>query len=167
VPVRAGLVFVGAALVCLALTAAAGQPATPQVEHFLAAASADDKIAKAALAEIATRWTDSYTPMIIDLARLMRGPRRVADTTTEPSLPLDDDERAGAGAGRGSDFGLTVDRGSPVRRRLIAFLRRQTGKSFGDDLNRWRAWMWTLPIDPHPEYAVDQFVDQHAVGWMA
>ena len=45
------------------------------------------------------------------------------------------------------------DRGSPVRRRLIAFLSKQTGQPFGDDLTAWRDWMWQRPYDPHPQYA--------------
>jgi hypothetical protein len=42
---------------------------------------------------------------------------------------------------------------SVIRARLTRFLEEQTGKSFGDDLNRWRQWMWRLPYDPHPQYA--------------
>lgn len=43
--------------------------------------------------------------------------------------------------------------GSAIRRRLIRFLEQHTHQSFGDDLQRWREWMWTLPYDPHPDYA--------------
>lgn len=45
------------------------------------------------------------------------------------------------------------DPGSPIRRRLLNFLGTQTGQGFGDDLNAWRRWMWTLPYEPHPDYA--------------
>ena len=40
-----------------------------------------------------------------------------------------------------------------MRRRLLAFLADRTGQPFGDDLGRWREWMWTLPAAPHPDYA--------------
>jgi hypothetical protein len=41
-----------------------------------------------------------------------------------------------------------------VRARLIRFLEKQTGESFGDDLSRWRKWMWNRPYEPHPDYAL-------------
>ena len=40
-----------------------------------------------------------------------------------------------------------------MRARLLGFLKRQTGKGFGQDLNRWRRWVWTQPYEPHPDYA--------------
>ena len=35
---------------------------------------------------------------------------------------------------------------------LIAFLEKQTRKRFDLSLNGWRAWMWSLPYEPHPDY---------------
>ena len=39
-----------------------------------------------------------------------------------------------------------------ARARIVAFLERQTKQRFGDDLGRWREWMWSLPYEPHPDY---------------
>lgn len=39
-----------------------------------------------------------------------------------------------------------------ARQRLFGFLETQTGQTFGDDINAWRRWTWTLPYDPHPLY---------------
>lgn len=44
---------------------------------------------------------------------------------------------------------LKPGRSTPIAR----FLQRQTGQRFGDDFDRWRDWMWSLPYDPHPNYA--------------
>ena len=41
---------------------------------------------------------------------------------------------------------------SPIRQRLIDFLREQTGQDCRQDLGAWRRWMWKLPYDPHPDY---------------
>lgn len=40
-----------------------------------------------------------------------------------------------------------------IRTRLMRFLSKQTGKTFGNDLKLWRKWSWSLPADPHPRYA--------------
>ncbi len=102
--------------------------------------------------------------MIIDMARLLRpAPRRVAPGAGQST---------GAGfAGAGSpdedsEFDSrtldsersTLDQGpvskeSVLRARLITFLERQTGKRFDVYLRGWREWMWSLPYEPHPEYA--------------
>lgn len=50
----------------------ARQAATPPLERFVEASSADERIAKAALAQIAAQWKDSYAAMFVDMARLMR-----------------------------------------------------------------------------------------------
>ena len=142
-----GAVWVSVPLAALAMYAAA----PPPIERFLEAASADERVAKAALDDLAASWKDSYTAMIIDLARMMRPPRRAADTPFEPVLTVDD-ERDATSAAPPTEIALP-DAGSPARRRLIAFLERQTKQSFGHDLTRWRTWMWKLPYDPHPDYA--------------
>ena len=131
----------------------AGQAATPRLERFVEASSADERIARAALEHIAAGWKDSYAAMIVDMTRLMRPPRRSAQQTPERPLSPDDD-RGASSPERSDDDALDLtSRGSPIRRRLLAFLQKQTRKSFGDDLNGWREWMWTLPYDPHPDYA--------------
>jgi len=51
---------------------------------------------------------------------------------------------------------LRPDRSGPspgTRAKIARFLQRQTGKRFGEDFDEWREWMWSLPYDPHPDYA--------------
>lgn len=36
-----------------------------------------------------------------------------------------------------------------IRKRLIRFLKKQTGKRFGDNLSLWKQWLWSLPDSPH------------------
>ncbi|MEO6221971.1 MAG: DUF3179 domain-containing protein [Vicinamibacterales bacterium] len=103
----------------------ASQPTqAPPISLFLDAGGADARVAEAALATLGRQWRDGYTPMFIDMARLLV-PRRVGDEVVT----------------------------NPVRTRLIRFLERQTRQDFGDDLNAWRAWMWNRPYEPHPDYA--------------
>lgn len=153
-----------ATLVLLAIVAcwpvgwqgAIAQPAVPDLQLFFDAASQDAKVADRAMAELAPRWRNSYTSMIVDLVRFLpgrQGPgddRFNVDTTGVP--PPDDPERPVGRTG-----GLTAATAAPrtvhpVRARLTRFLERQTGQRFGDDLNRWREWMWKLPYEPHPSY---------------
>ena len=138
------------------LPASTGQPkprAEPDVRRFIEATSPDDKIAKAALDDIAARWKNAYAAMIVDMARLMRPPRRVVDDPADPTLTIDDDRGAASPERRSIDVPEPPDPGSRARRRLLTFLGKQTQQSFGDDLGRWRDWMWKRPYDPHPEYA--------------
>lgn len=39
-----------------------------------------------------------------------------------------------------------------TRTQMFRFLRRETGRSFGEDTQRWMKWVWRQPYDPHPEY---------------
>ena len=39
-----------------------------------------------------------------------------------------------------------------TRTQMFRFLRRETGRSFGEDTQRWMQWAWQQPYDPHPEY---------------
>ena len=114
----------------------------------------DERTATAALREVAAEWRDGYVALFIDMARMMPGPRGRQDPAADDPMPFDEDgdnrDRRSADLLRALG---TPDRGSPVRRRLLSFLERQTGKRFGDDLDAWRKWMWSLPYDPHPEYA--------------
>jgi hypothetical protein len=41
-----------------------------------------------------------------------------------------------------------------VRARLTRFLEKQTGQRFGDDLSKWRKWMWNRPYEAHPDYTI-------------
>lgn len=97
--------------------------AHPPIRLFLDAGGSDAATADAALARIAPQWRDGYTPMFVDMARLLQ-PRRVG----EDVFP------------------------NPVRARLIRFLEEQTRQRFGDDLHKWREWYWNRAADPHPDY---------------
>ncbi len=137
--------------------------AVPPLQLFFEAASTDEAVATKALETLATQWRNSYTPMIIDLARLMRPAGRSGggDTFDMGAGPTTggagEDGEFSTGAGRGSgDFpavGRRVLPESIARARLVRFLEQQTGQRFDEALHGWRRWMWTLPYDPHPEYA--------------
>ena len=136
------------------------QATAPALELFFDAASNDDRQAKAALDGLTPLWKNSYTSMIIDMARLLRPSVRAESGTTAAEFEsrFDDEGDDGRNGGRrGGDFD-TAPRRAPtresiVRNRLIQFLERRTGKRFDPQLRSWRDWMWTLPYDPHPDYA--------------
>lgn len=130
-------------------TASAQQPSAPDAKLFLVAASSDSRTAGAALEQIAARWQNGYAAMIVDVARLMlpsAAPSAASDTIT-----LDVDVAPGADP-LASVRMARVHPSARARARLIRFLERQTGRRFGDDLWKWREWMWQLPYEPHPEY---------------
>lgn len=129
--------------------------ATPPLELFLQARDLNDRAASAAMSELAKLWQDSYTPMIIDMARLLRRAPTPANTDTVAIGPDEDpgDSRLGASTPGGFEPAPVVRRESLIRRRLLNFLERQTRQRFGEDLNAWREWMWKLPNTPHPQYA--------------
>lgn len=105
-----------------AAPAASSAKPVPSLDLFFKAASPDDSTADAALAEIAAGWKDGYAGMIIDQALLMQR------------------------SALGNPFSL-------IRyARLLQFLDAQTGQSFGNNLSRWREWIWSRPYDPHPGY---------------
>ncbi len=152
-----------ATVVILTVTALGAQaPGPPPLDVFFAAASSDNRVARTALDRLAREWRDAYTPMIIDMARLLRpaprptAPSGGADTGAPPIDGPDDGEDSGTralGSELASGGGTGVTRESMIRSRLIAFLEKQTRKRFDQSLNGWRAWMWSLPYEPHPEYA--------------
>lgn len=142
-------------------TAQGGAPAPP-LESFFAASSPDDRVARAALNALSSQWRDSYTPMIIDMARLLRPAPRPgaggagADVAGSSAAPPDDGEATDArlpGAEFAAEARPRVSRESLIRSRLISFLEKQTRKRFDTYLGGWREWMWSLPYEPHPEYA--------------
>ncbi|MCP3978048.1 MAG: DUF3179 domain-containing protein [bacterium] len=142
------------AVVATGVRAGEPQAAPPPVGLFFEAAALDEEQAQRALTQIAAAWRDEYTTMIVDIARLLK-------PTDRPARGAADFENTEAGGGQDVDLDRSFagadaradDEGSPVRRRLLRFLGRQTGKKFGDDLDRWRRWMWGLDGEPHPEYA--------------
>ena len=137
----------------LFLAVAATAASAPALARFFDAASPDDRVAKPALQEIAASWKDGYVAMVVDMARQMRPPRGPGAAIAEAAPALDENQTSTAPARPSADLTESPDRGSPIRRRLINFLEQHTKRSFGDDLNRWREWMWTLPYEPHPDYA--------------
>ena len=123
------------ALAATPLTSGDPAPEHPDITRFFEAASSDEALARAALEEIEGHWRDGYTPMLIDLARMLRPPARDgapgAAATRAPLEPFDTmmnpfDARPPAGPALG-------DPGSPIRRRLLRFLKQRTGQQFGDD----------------------------------
>ncbi|MBK5257070.1 MAG: DUF3179 domain-containing protein [Vicinamibacteria bacterium] len=135
-------------------TGALAQP--PPLEDFVALASKDEKASEAAADRLAPVWKDAYAAMVLDLARFFR-PARDPSPSGVPDDSLGGDEDAQTGSaprGTGEAFRPAIRTPeSLIRGRLMRFLSRQTGKSFGNDLKQWRKWSWTLPHDPHPEYA--------------
>jgi Protein of unknown function (DUF3179) len=103
--------------------AAFGQSEPPSVDAFLNAASFNRRDATQAQEEIAAAaWHDGYAAMLVDLLDIVQ---RTRDANPRTFMP-------------------------PAR--LIEFLEQQTGQAIGDDLPRWREWVWSLPYAPHPQY---------------
>jgi hypothetical protein len=136
----------------------------PPLDLFYRASAPDDRQARAAMEELARQWRDAYTPMIVDLARLLRpaAPRTPDQGSDLSGFPFDDVD-ADAGGSRAAALGTGADldaqapprltQESRIRSRLVSFLERQTKKRFDVSLAGWRQWMWSLPYDPHPDYA--------------
>jgi hypothetical protein len=136
--------------------AADSPSAPPDVRLFVQAASPDEKRAEAALDRIEARWKDGYAPLVVDIARFLRGPLRRAPEGA--AAPAQDDGRGPLGPAGRSAFPQAgsfdpVGPATRIRDRLVRFLERRTGQRFGHDLRRWRRWYWNRPYDPHPDYA--------------
>ncbi len=43
---------------------------------------------------------------------------------------------------------------NPARDRLLRFLELRTGQNLGLKMHDWHRWIWSLPYDPHPHYAI-------------
>lgn len=149
-------------LLVVPTTGAQVATAPPPLDLFLSAASPDNRVAKVALDTLARQWRNSYTSMIIDMARLLRpaprpsAPSGGADIGAQPTDGPDDGDvprTPSPGAELAAAGGTGVTRESMIRSRLIGFLEKQTHKRFDSSLNGWRAWMWSLPYEPHPDYA--------------
>ncbi len=107
--------------------------ANSQTEHaasglFLQAIHPDNAVARKALDAVGANWRDSYAIMLLELVRLFAQVRR-----NEPA-----------------------DVPSPARAiqgRIFDFLVSKTRKRLGEDARAWTRWAWSLPYDPHPDYA--------------
>jgi hypothetical protein len=152
---RGKLVAVVALAALMGAGRSAAQPPEPSWETFIAAGAPDRRTSDAALKVIAAGWRDAYTAMIVDIARFLPSPRGPQASDNLGGLDMDDAVEGSGGGSRGSDLPTAVRQppGSEVRRRLLDFLQKQTGKRFGDDLRAWRRWMWSLPPAPHANYA--------------
>ncbi|MGE3843284.1 MAG: DUF3179 domain-containing protein [Vicinamibacterales bacterium] len=120
------------------------------IARFIDAASEDRRTSELALQTVRADWRNGYAALLIELARFMRAPRPASPVDIAASAPANDAGLAGRAAEPQPVFG---DPGSPARRRLLQFLEQQTGQKFGDDLDRWRAWLWRGPYEPHPDFA--------------
>jgi hypothetical protein len=149
-----------AILTACVLSATAILPAQsrpPDLALFVRAASSDAREAERALAELATIWRPGYTPMLVDLARFILPPRPTApasqagtvDLTGIAALGDPEDRRSGILDLSATPAGQPPH---PARVRLTRFLEARTGQRFGDDLGRWREWMWRQRYEPHPDY---------------
>ncbi len=124
------------------------EPAQPlPIETFFLAAKQDDKAAKAAIEALASAWKDSYAPLILDLLAVVRPPRPSLEEVAFVELPPGSRPREMAGPSFANHPRFKI------RRRLFALLRRATRQNFDENQQRWRRWSWTLPYDPHPDYA--------------
>jgi len=150
---RACLVFA----ICALMSAADVSAQTPPpLDDFVALTSKDEKLAAAAAERLAPVWKNSYASMVLDLARFFRPAPSPGQPEIADGLPSGGDDPEGGSASRtaGQPFSPTIRTPeSIIRDRLMRFLARQTGNNFGSDLKRWRKWSWSLPSDPHPQYA--------------
>ncbi len=136
------------------------QPLVPPLDLFFAAASLDERASRTAIDALAPSWRDGYTSMIVDMARLLRPGATGPDDTGTAEFAERFDADADVGSPRPApqaDSG-TPDRRRPTaeslaRTRLLRMLERRTGKRFDPQLRGWRQWMWSLPYEPHPDYA--------------
>jgi hypothetical protein len=146
-------------LLCAAALAAPdrARAEVPDVALFFDAASTNEKTAEAALTRIqAAGWRDNYAALVVDLARFLPQ-RRAGEPGEAPPLGLaDEPDRTGGVEGTGAlPEASRLAAASPrarARERLIRFLEDRTGQDFGQDLKRWRRWIWSLPDEPHPGY---------------
>ncbi len=146
-----------AVMVMAGIVSAAVRPSSPDIAMFFQAAASDQRQAAPALAELARTWRPGYAAMLIDLARFIV-PRPAAGQDAGPAT-IDlagaadpQDPAASRPQSTFDDSPVVPVRPLPARQRLIALLEKQTGQRFGNDLGRWREWMWAQPYEPHPDY---------------
>ena len=155
-----GRVAFGGAFLLAGTVWLGAQPLVPALDLFFAAASLDERTSRAAMDALTPSWRDGYTSMIVDVARLLRPSSPAADDAggAEFEERFEPDAAADARGTRPRDDFSTSMRRPPTaesraRTRLVQFLERRTGKRFDPQLRDWRQWMWSLPYEPHPDYA--------------
>jgi hypothetical protein len=124
-----------AGLLALLACTSAGAQEIPDHRVFFAAASVDEKTSKEALDRLARTWRDNYAALLVDLARFLPPPPSAAPVEETASV-------------------APPNARARSRERLVRFLEKRTKHRFGHDLKRWRRWIWSLPDEPHPEYAL-------------
>jgi uncharacterized protein DUF3179 len=139
---RRGLDLAASPAIALGLLGAAAGD-VPDIYLFYQAASLKEEQARPALDALATAWKDGYAGPLIDLAGLLRWPPR-PEASGDDVPPIDESEEFPRGRPHPSTL---------VRLRLTRFLTKQTRQPHGNDLHAWRRWLWSLPYDPHPDYA--------------
>ena len=119
------LIVLGLVLLLLSATAAGMGlgHSAPDIDLFFRAGFSSDANAEAALSKIAGDWRVGYTAMVLEMAEII-------GRTQSPDSPA-----------------------SVRYSRLISFLTKETGESFGDDLDGWHRWIWNHPYDPPAGYA--------------
>lgn len=142
------LIAVGAVVVAAGMGLQAQSPVP--IIRFIEAASTERAVSEPALRAIQGAWRNGYAALLIELARPMRPPKTAPVGDIAGTASGADDDRRSGGPGQPASI---ADPGSPARHRLLQFLEQQTGQKFGDDLDRWRAWLWRRPYEPHPEFA--------------
>jgi hypothetical protein len=135
----------------------------PDIQLFFQTTSSDEKEAEEALDAIAKNWQDGYAPLLIDIARFLPSPRRRRTPSSNPFADRDpgpgsdpDAERLGTfpSGGGGPSRPVPLSPRAKARARITKFLEEQTGEKYGDDLSKWRRWMWNRPYEVHPDYAL-------------
>ncbi len=135
----------------------------PDLQLFFQTTSSDEKEAETALEAIAENWQDGYAPLLVDIARFLPSPRRRPPASNNPYADRDPSPGSDPDAeilGTFPEGGSRSSRPAPLsprakaRARITKFLEKQTGQRFGDDLSKWRKWMWNRPYETHPDYAL-------------
>lgn len=153
------------AALLLASEPAAAPTQAPDIRRFFQAASLDEDEAEAALEALAEGWRDGHAALLVDIARFFPSARRRTSTLSrdvfrdDPVIPGLDPASEDLPFERVSDVGepaapAFMSPQARVRARLVRFLEKQTGERFGDDLRKWRKWLWNRPYEPHPDYAL-------------
>ena len=148
---RAAPLVLALLLAAGATAPAAAQPDAPErhpdiVWFFEAANPEDNDAAEAALDRIAPLWRDGYAMILRDMMRLMQPP-----APPRPTVNLADPNRPEPA------FEYTIRREHPstkVWRRFMEFAEDRTGERFRGNIDRLQRWLWSLPYEPHPDYAL-------------
>lgn len=120
----------------------------PDIALFQLAGLGEESASKQAYEQLAPHWRNGYTVMFVEMARLLpAAPRYKRALEVNP---------AGGGSGAlAFQDQIRQWRLSPrgaARARITAFLEEHTGQKFGDDLQAWRLWMWSLDEPMHQDY---------------